>query len=145
MPSIVITLNNGETKMNKKQITDLINDGWYRLDTLNNVDWRPYRDEMLAEEVKDERKHRQSCPFDIAPKFSVTMVAKWFVLRAIWGAKGSMRFTASDILHCKHSYLMAHAINDDDRFDLYEMFNGYNWEAFLTIGYSQADLITEDK
>jgi len=130
--------------MSKKQATDLINEGWNRLHPLAVMDWRDYRQIMLDSEIKDERQHRKSCPFDLSPKFSAAMVAKWFVLKAIWGAKGSRgaRFTASDILHCKKSYLVAHAVNDDDRFDLDEMFAGYDWDRFLSIDYSQADLVT---
>ena len=128
--------------MDKKQVTDLITEGWNRLYPLTIKDWKDHRQVMLDSEIKDERQHRKSCPFDLTPKFSAPMVAKWSVIRAIWQAKGSFHFNARDILHCKNSYLMAHAINDDERFDLHEMFDGYDWDAFLSIDYSQADLVT---
>jgi hypothetical protein len=96
---------------------------------------------MYDDEWKRERMHRHIAPIDFKPKFSVATVARYFVLKAIRSAMLSNDFRPRDILHCKHSYILAHAIKDDDRFDLDAMFDGFDWQAFDSIEYSQGDLI----
>ena len=126
--------------MNKKQITEIIAEGYYRLDPISNVDWTDYLEIMYTEELKQERQHRAAAPFDIRPKFTASIVAKYWVIRAVRNAMRSDTFRPRDILHCKKSYLYAHAIKDDDRFDLDEMLNGFDWAAFDSIDYQTADL-----
>lgn len=127
--------------MSKKQILDLINEGFGNLYPLTYTTYTDYRAEMLDYEVKQERQHRIYAPSGLGPRFTVRMIAKYFVLKAIRSAMLSNDFRPRDILHCKHSYILAHAIKDDDRFDLDAMFDGFDWQAFESIDYSQGDLV----
>jgi len=127
--------------MNKTQIKNLIEEGFGNLYRLTYTTYTDYRAEMLDYEVKQEKQHRNYAPSNYAPKFSVRILAKYFVLKAVRSAMLSNDFRPRDILHCKQSYILAHAIKDDDRFDLDAMFDGFDWEAFDSIEYSQGDLI----
>jgi len=127
--------------MNNKQIGDLILEGFGNLYPLTYTTFTDYRDEMYDDEWKRERMHRHTAPIDFKPKFSVPVVARYFVLKAIRCAMLSNDFRPRDILHCKHSYILAHAIKDDDRFDLDAMFASFDWSAFEAIEYSQGDLV----
>ena len=127
--------------MNNKQIGDLILEGFGNLYPLTYTTFTDYRDKMYDDEWKRERMHRHAAPIDFKPKFSVPVVARYFVLKAIRSAMLSNDFRPRDILHCKHSYILAHAIKDDDRFDLDAMFASFDWSAFESIEYSQGDLI----
>jgi len=127
--------------MNNKQIGDLILEGFGNLYPLTYTTFTDYRDKMYDDEWKRERMHRHAAPIDFKPKFSVPVVARYFVLKAIRSAMLSNDFRPRDILHCKHSYILAHAIKDDDRFDLGAMFASFDWSAFESIEYSQGDLV----
>jgi len=127
--------------MSKKQILDLINEGFSNLYPLTCKTYTDYRAEMLDYEIKQEKQHRQYAPTGYGPRFTVRMLAKYFVLKAIRSAMLSNDFRPRDILHCKHSYILAHAIKDDDRFDLIAMFASFDWSAFESIEYSQGDLV----
>jgi len=133
--------------MNNKQISDLILEGFGNLYPLTYTTYTDYRDKMYDDELKRERMHRHVAPIDFKPKFSAPVVARYFVLKAIRSAMLSNDFRPRDILHCKQSYILAHAIKDDDRFDLDAMFRVntpsmcFSWEAFEAIEYSQGDLV----
>jgi len=127
--------------MNNKQIGDLILEGFGNLYPLTYTTFTDYRDKMYDDEWKRERMHRHAAPIDFKPKFSVPVVARYFVLKAIRSAMLSNDFRPRDILHCKQSYILAHAIKDDDRFDLDAMFASFDWSAFESIEYSQGDLV----
>ena len=127
--------------MNKKQIIDLINEGFGNLYPLTYTTYTDYRAEMLDYEIKQEKQHRQYASTGYGVRFTVRMLAKYFVLKAIRSAMLSNDFRPRDILHCKHSYILAHAIKDDDRFDLGAMFASFDWSAFESIEYSQGDLV----
>jgi len=131
----------GVTHMNKKQIENLILEGFGNLYPLTYTTFTDYRDKMYDDELKRERMHRHVAPIDFKPKFSVPTVARYFVLKAIRSAMLSNDFRPRDILHCKQSYILAHAIKDDDRFDLDAMFDGFDWQDFDSIEYSQGNLI----
>jgi hypothetical protein len=128
--------------MNNKQIKNLIENGFANLYPLTYTTYTDYRAKMLDYELKAEKDHRSITPWDLPkPKFSATVTAKYFVLKSIRSAMLSNDFRPRDILHCKQSYILAHAIKDDDRFDLDAMFDGFDWRAFDSIEYSQGDLI----
>tara|TARA_R110002074_G_scaffold358259_1_gene530544 strand:- start:98 stop:499 length:402 start_codon:yes stop_codon:yes gene_type:complete len=127
--------------MNNKQMKELINDGFGRLYPLSQVDWRDHRQMMLDDELRSEKQHRASAPFNLRPKFSMNIVAKYFVIKAIRNAMRNDHFRPRDILHCKQSSLLAHAIKDDDRFDLLAMMDGFDWFEFESIDYVAADLV----
>lgn len=127
--------------MKKKQIADLIFEGFGRLYPLTYTTFTDYRDKMYDDEWKRERMHRHIAPIDFKPTFSVPVLARYFVLKSVRSAMLSSDFRPREILHCKQSYILAHAIKDDDRFDLDAMFHGFDWQAFESIEYSQGDLI----
>ena len=128
--------------MNNKQIKNLIENGFANLYRLTYTTYTDYRAEMLDYELKAEKDHRRITPWDLPkPKFTAAIMAKYFVLKAVRSAMLSNDFRPRDILHCKQSYILAHAIKDDDRFDLDAMFDGFDWQAFESIDYSQGDLI----
>lgn len=130
--------------MNNKQIKEVIEEGFNRLYPLTYISWTDYRAEMFDYERKMQREHRKSgAAVGMQPhKFSDAIVAKYFVIRAIRSALFEDRnFRPSDILHCTKSYLLAHAIEDDSRYDLQEMFIGYSWYWFNQIDYSGGDLV----
>ena len=128
--------------MKNKQIKNLIEEGFGNLYRLTYTTYTDHRAEMLDYELKAEKDHRSITPWDLPkPKFSATVTAKYFVLKSIRSAMLSNDFRPRDILHCKQSYILAHAIKDDDRFDLDAMFDGFDWQAFESIDYSQGDLI----
>lgn len=129
--------------MSKKQILDLINEGFGNLYPLTCKTYTDYRAEMLDYEVKQEKQHRRMAPSGFGPRLTVRHIAKYFVLRSVRSAMLSNDFRPRDILHCKHSFILAHAIKDDDRFDLNAMFASFDWSAFESIEYSQGDLIVK--
>lgn len=127
--------------MNNKQMKGFIEQAFNLLYPLTYTDFTDYRAQMLDYELKAEKDHRRICPWDLNPKFTATVTAKYFVLKAVRSAMLSNDFRPRDILHCKQSYILAHAIKDDDRFDLDAMFEGFDWEAFEAIDYTQGDLV----
>ncbi|MEL0117578.1 MAG: hypothetical protein VXB01_01445 [Opitutae bacterium] len=128
--------------MNKKQIKELIDDGFNRLYPLTLKGWRDHRDEMYQYEYKLQKHFRSTNPLPPAKcQQNNATVAKYFVLNAIRDAiYDPQNFRPRDILHCKQSYLIAHALADDDRFDLQEMFIGFDWFNFDQIEFGDADL-----
>ena len=126
--------------MNNKQIKNLIEEGFGNLYPLTYATYTDYRAEMFDDELKKEKRHRAIISVAFKPKFNASIVTKYFIILAIRTAMLSDHFRPRDILHCKKSYILAHAINDDDRFDLDAMFDGFDWQAFESIDYRQGDL-----
>lgn len=128
--------------MNKKQIKELINDGFNRLYPLTLKGWRDHRDEMYQYEYKLQKHFRSTNPLLPARyQQNNATVAKYFVIKAISNAIFYTHdFRPRDILHCKQSYLIAHALADDDRLDLQKMFFGFDWFKFDQIEFGDADL-----
>jgi len=127
--------------MNNKQIKNLIEEGFGNLYPLTYTSYTDYRAEMLDYEITQEKNHRRYAPSDYAPKFSIRMLAKYFVLKSFRSAMLSNDFRPRDILHCKQSYIMAHAVKDAYPCLCNEIFDRFDWEAFDSIDYSQGDLI----
>ena len=126
--------------MNKKQIKELINDGFNRLYPLTHWTWRDHRSDMLDYELKLQRKFRAEAPSSIKWDHTNQTVAKYFVLYAIKQALASDNFRPRDILHCSKTYLTALALKDHDEKKLREMVIDFDWDAFDSIEYSYADL-----
>lgn len=129
--------------MNKSQIQKLINEGFGRLYPLTFTSWTDYREEMFNYELKLQRQFKATR--DINPsrcQHTNSTVAKYFVIKLIRDAIfNPKQFRPRDILHCKQSYLIANALADDDRFDLEEMFRGFEWFLFDQIDCQNADLV----
>ena len=129
--------------MTKAQIQKLISEGFSRLYPLTYKSWTDHRAAMFDYELKLQKQFRAARPVH-ASKYqqTSTTVAQYFVVKAIRDAIfNPKQFRPRDILHCKHSYILAHAIKDDDRFDLGAMFASFDWSAFESIEYSQGDLV----
>lgn len=132
--------------MNKKQIKELIEEGYSRLYPLTMKGWRDHRDEMYQYEYKLQKHFRAINPTPARYQQNNATVAKYFVIKSIRSALFDHKnFRPRDILHCKESYLLAHAIDDDDRFDLHEMFIGFSWYWFDQIEFAGADLHFESQ
>jgi hypothetical protein len=91
--------------MNKKQIKELINDGFNRLYPLTHWTWRDHRSDMLDHELKLQKKFRAEAPSSIKWDHTNQTVAKYFVLYAIKQAFASDNFRPRDILHCSKTYI----------------------------------------
>lgn len=129
--------------MNKQKIQKIIDQGFSCLYPLSCKSSTDIRDAMLQEEIKTEKMFRKCAPSDQKRQsFSVSTKAKYFVLSSIRSAMlcPSDAFRPRDILHCKQSYILAHAVKDDPRFDLEEMFFDFDWEAFNDIEHRWGDL-----
>ena len=128
--------------MNKKQIQKLIDQGFNRLYPLTYTSFTDYRDQMFDYEYKAQKQFRTNNPFPPTRyQQNSKTVARYFVIKAIREAiYNPQNFRPRDILHCKQSYIIAHALADDDRFDLAEMFIGFDWFKFDQIEFGDADL-----
>ena len=128
--------------MNKKQIKEIIEYGFGRLYPLTMKGWTDHREEMYQYEYKLQKHFRSTNPLPPAKyQQNNATVAKYFVVKAIRSALfDPQNFRPRDILHCKQSYLVAHALADDDRFDLKTMFTGFDWFKFDQIEFGDADL-----
>jgi len=128
--------------MNKNQIAELIGYGFGRLYPLTMKGSTDHREEMYKYEYKLQKHFRYINPLPPAKyQQSNGTVAKYFVIKAIRSALfDPQNFRPRDMLHCKQSYLIAHALADDDRFDLQKMFTGFDWFKFDQIEFADADL-----
>jgi len=128
--------------MTKAQIQKLISEGFSRLYPLTYKSWTDHRAAMFDYELKLQKQFRAARPVHPSKyQQTSTTVAQYFVVKAIRDAIfNPKQFRPRDILHCKQSYLTAHALADDDRFDLEEMFIGFEWDLFDQIDWADADL-----
>lgn len=129
--------------MSKAKIQKIIDQGFNCLYPLTCKSHTDIRDAMLQEEIKQEKWFRKCAPSNHYQSFSISTKAKYFVLSSVRSAMlcPSNAFRPRDILHCKQSYILAHAVKDDSRFDLDEMFADFDWDAFNDIEYRLGDLM----
>jgi len=126
--------------MNNAQIKKLIEEGFNKLYPLTHWTFTDHRAAMLDYELKVQKQFRATCPH--TPKWQHTnqTVAKYFVIHAVKQALAFDTFRPRDILHCKQSYIIAQALKDHDADKFREMVIDFDWDAFESIEYSQADL-----
>ena len=98
--------------MTKNQIKNIINGAMSELHPLRHLGNYDVLEEMFEYEKKQQKIMNNAAPYEIKPD-PVALVAKYFVVKHLIDAvENPQHFRPRDILHCKKSYLLAHALVD---------------------------------
>jgi len=98
--------------MTKNQIKSIINGAMSELYSLRHLGNYDVLEEMFEYEKKQQRIMNNAAPYGIKPD-PVALVAKYYVVKHLIDAvENPQHFRPRDILHCKKSYLLAHALVD---------------------------------
>ncbi len=98
--------------MTKNQIKSIINAAISELYPLRHLGNYDVLGEMFEYEKKKQRIMNNAAPYGIKPD-PVALVAKYYVVKHLIDAvENPQHFRPRDILHCKKSYLLAHALVD---------------------------------
>lgn len=125
--------------MNKhqKNTIKLVNEAYYKLSTLNNINWTSYRDELFNMNLKDEKQHRnafggqgreyQAPMADCARLFSVKHIAEALIK--------PNQYKIADILRIKKSCIQAQALVDNYQDRILEAWAGFDIQALADLDY----------
>lgn len=125
--------------MNKhqKDTIKLANEAYYKLSTLNNINWTSYRDELYKMNLQDEKQHRKAfggnernfeAPMaDCARLFSVKHIAEALIK--------PNQYKIADILRIKKSCIQAQALVDNYKDRILEAWAGFDIEALADLDY----------
>ena len=98
--------------MTKNQIKSIINGAMSELYPLRHLGNHDVLEEMFEYEKQQQRTMNNAAPYGMKTD-PVAMVAKYFVVKHLIDAvENPQHFRPRDILHCKKSYLLAHALVD---------------------------------
>lgn len=98
--------------MTKNQIKNIINGAMNELHPLRHLGNYDVIEEMLEYEKKQQKIMNNAAPYGMKTD-PVALVAKYFVVKHLIDAvENPQHFRPRDILHCKKSYLLAHALVD---------------------------------
>jgi hypothetical protein len=125
--------------MNKhqKDTIKLVNEAYYKLSTLNNINWTPYRDELFNMNLKDEKQHRKAFGGEVR-EYETPMAdcARLFVVKHIAEAFiKPNRHTIKDILHIKKSCIQAQALVENYQDRISEAWKGFDIQALSELDY----------
>lgn len=125
--------------MNKhqKDTIKLVNEAYYKLSTLNNINWTPYRDELFNMNLKDEKQHRKAFGGEVR-EYETPMAdcARLFVVKHIAEAFiKPNRHTIKDILHIKKSCIQAQALVENYQDRINEAWKGFDIQALSELDY----------
>lgn len=125
--------------MNKhqKDTIKLVNEAYYKLSTLNNINWTAYRDELFNMNLKDEKQHRKAfggetrnyeTPMaDCARLFTVKHIAEALIKPD--------RYKIKDMLHIKKSCIQAQALADNYQDRINEAWKGFDIKTLAELDY----------
>ena len=125
--------------MNKhqKDTIKLVNEAYYKLSTLNNINWTPYRDELFNMNLKDEKQHRKAFGGEVR-EYETPMAdcARLFVVKHIAEAfiKPNLH-TIKDILHIKKSCIQAQALVENYQDRINEAWKGFDVQVLADLDY----------
>ena len=130
--------------MNKKNIKQLIEDGFNRLHEFDHIDWRHYTQEMFESELKLEKSHRSNRPLSMGGKFgnSATLSAKYFVIKFFGRALKDCSISAKDALWCRPASITAKGIVDAWPERSRQAFDGFDWDSFNSLDYADASIVS---
>lgn len=125
--------------MNKhqKDTIKLVNEAYYKLSTLNNINWTPYRDELFNMNLKDEKQHRKAFGGEVR-EYETPMAdcARLFVVKHIAEAFiKPNRHTIKDILHIKKSCIQAQSLVENYQDRIVEAWKGFDIQALSELDY----------
>jgi hypothetical protein len=125
--------------MNKhqKDTIKLVNEAYYKLSTLNNINWTPYRDELFNMNLKDEKQHRKAFGGEVR-EYETPMAdcARLFVVKHIAEAFiKPNRHTIKDILHIKKSCIQAQALVENYQDRINEAWKGFDVQVLADLDY----------
>jgi len=125
--------------MNKhqKDTIKLVNEAYYKLSTLNNINWTPYRDGLFNMNLKDEKQHRKAFGGEVR-KYETPMAdcARLFVVKHIAEAFiKPNRHTIKDILHIKKSCIQAQSLVENYQDRIVEAWKGFDIQALSELDY----------
>jgi hypothetical protein len=125
--------------MNKhqKDTIKLVNEAYYKLSTLNNINWTPYRDELFNMNLKDEKQHRKAFGGEVR-EYETPMAdcARLFVVKHIAEAFiNPNRHTIKDILHIKKSCIQAQSLVENYQDRIVEAWKGFDIQALSELDY----------
>jgi hypothetical protein len=125
--------------MNKhqKDTIKLVNEAYYKLSTLNNINWTAYRDELFNMNLKDEKQHRKAFGGEVR-EYETPMAdcARLFVVKHIAEAFiKPNRHTIKDILHIKKSCIQAQSLVENYQDRIVEAWKGFDIQALSELDY----------
>ena len=125
--------------MNKhqKDTIKLVNEAYYKLSTLNNINWTAYRDELFNMNLKDEKQHRKAFGGEVR-EYETPMAdcARLFVVKHIAEALiKPNRYTIKDTLHIKKSCIQAQALVENYQDRISEAWKGFDIHALSELDY----------
>ena len=125
--------------MNKhqKDTIKLVNEAYYKLSTLNNINWTAYRDELFNMNLKDEKLHRrafgsetrnyEASMADCARLFSVKHIAEALIKPD--------RYKIADILRIKKSCIQAQALVDNYQDRIIDAWKAFDIQTLADLDY----------
>ena len=125
--------------MNKhqKDTIKLVNEAYWKLSTLNNINWTPYRDDLFNMNLKDEKQLRKAFGGD-SREYETPMAdcARLFVVKHIAEAMTKEnRYKIKDILHLKKSCIQAQALVENYQDRILEAWKGFDIQALADLDY----------
>ena len=125
--------------MNKhqKETIKLANEAYYKLQTLNNINWTPYRNELFEMNLKDEKQHRKAFGGEVR-EYETPMAdcARLFTVKHIAEALiKPNRHTIKDILHIKKSCIQAQSLVENYQDRIIEAWKGFDIQALSELDY----------
>lgn len=121
----------------QKDTIKLANEAYYKLQTLNNINWTAYRDELFNMNLKDEKQHRKAfggevreyeTPMaDCARLFSVKHIAEALIK--------PNRYAIKDMLHIKKSCIQAQTLVENYQDRITEAWKGFDFQALADLDY----------
>jgi hypothetical protein len=125
--------------MNKhqKDTIKLVNEAYYKLSTLNNINWTAYRDELFNMNLKDEKQHRKAFGGETR-NYETPMAdcARLFTVKHIAEALFKPdRYKIKDMLHIKKSCIQAQALADNYQDRINEAWKGFDIKILAELDY----------
>ena len=119
----------------------LIENGFQRLNTLDNQTWTAYRRDLFNANRSMERQHRNGwCGGREFPKSAtLSIVAQYFTVKDILDALDCEHepYTIADSLIIKETAIKAQALAENYTELLTEQFTGFNRDGFKALDYSK--------
>jgi hypothetical protein len=125
--------------MNKhqKDTIKLANSAYYKLQTLNNINWTAYRDELFNMNLKDEKQHRKAFGSETRNyEASMSDCARLFTVKHIAEALIKPdRYKVADIIRIKKSCIQAQALVDNYQDRILEAWKGFDFQVLADLDY----------
>ena len=127
---------NKQQEQKLKNLVSIVNVSYDQLSFLNNITWKPYREELFKMNRKSESEHRNwGSDFErFHPHaLSTSICAKMFTVKDIaTGLLDIERFTVKSLLHVKYSCVYAQSIAENYKEEILKVWNDKRDIKFLS-------------